>query len=288
MVLTFPNCSVTTSPDVANQAHIAAVGDITDTILITVPHASGAVPHWLRPLMMDEEWLNFAESHHALDRGAAALGRALGERLAATVIEGEYSRIFIDLNRPLDDASAIVAEIERNELAFNRSITAGDLASRRSAHRRFHARVEQTLKVLSQPLYLVDQHSFSRVGPSAAARDVDIGICAPGDDRFARALLANLENRTIPRNMNTQPMPVRDVLNVRLNEPYSADHPGAYIMRRHSMSISGGVVIEVCDELLSSPENVEEIADLLGAALFETTRSFTIGSPFSTAAGGTA
>lgn len=237
--------------------------------LITVPHASGDVPDWLSPLAGAPEWrAATAGTHHALDRGAAALGRALGTLLgAAAVVQGECSRLFIDLNRSLDEPGAIVAEIDGRALAFNRTIASGDLASRRSAHRRYHQRVAASVASAAGPLFLVDQHSFDRHGPAPTARSVDVGVCAPGDDVFARHLLAALLARTEPRGADDMPVPSSRVLNVRLNEPYSADHPGAYILRRHMPAAAGGVVIEVCDDLLGTEQDVAAVAGLLAEGL---------------------
>ncbi len=235
--------------------------------VITVPHASGDIPDWLSPLAGASEWRAAAGTHHALDRGAAALARAVGTLLGSAVVQGECSRLFIDLNRPLDDPSAIVAEIDGQALAFNRSIAPGDLASRRSAHRRYHQRVAASVASAAGRLFLVDQHSFDRHGPAPTARDVDVGVCAPGDDVFARHLLAALLARTQMRGAGDRPAPSSRMLNVRLNEPYSADHPGAYIIRRHLPAAAGGVVIEVCDDLLDTDQDVAAIARLLAEGL---------------------
>jgi predicted N-formylglutamate amidohydrolase len=57
------------------------------------------------------------------------------------------------------------------------------------------------------------------------------------------------------------------VLNVRLDEPYSANHPGAYVTRRHAGPNVYGVVIEVCDELLDTPDNIQAVKALLCSAI---------------------
>ena len=41
-------------------------------------------------------------------------------------------------------------------------------------------------------------------------------------------------------------------------------------MRRHMLAAAGGVVIEICDDLLTSEADVAAIADLLSDALAET------------------
>ncbi|GAA0317839.1 N-formylglutamate amidohydrolase [Sphingomonas oligophenolica] len=256
-------------PEASQEAASRSIGGFA--FVVTVPHASGAAPHWQGAAANTAEWRDVvAGSHHALDRGAGELAKDMGARLGAPVIEGLCSRLFIDLNRPLDDPSVIASAIDGRDLMFNRAISGGDLASRRTAHRHYHQRVAGVIAAAAQPVYLVDQHSFDRFGPAPAARGVDIGVCAPGDDRFARTLLDSLLKRTSPRRAEDQPKAAARILNVRLNEPYSADHPGAYIMRRHMPVTAGGVVIEVCDDLLADDADVGAIAELLSEALVET------------------
>jgi predicted N-formylglutamate amidohydrolase len=271
-------------PDLPEQSGEAPPKEpaLAGGFVITVPHASGDVPDWLNPLTAAVEWQHaVAGTHHALDRGAQALARALGLRLSAPVIEGAWSRLFIDLNRPIDDPSAIIAGIDGRALVFNQAIAPGDLASRRSAHRRYHQQVATFIAGAAKagPLFLVDQHSFDRHGPAPAAHAVDIGVCAPGDDLFARHLLTALLARTTAHRPDAPAAPRARILNARLNEPYSADHPGAYILRRYLPAATAGAVIEVCDDILADDGDVAAVADLLAESLAAAARAMAAPAP---------
>lgn len=259
----------------ASETGIAAESEdpaLRSQAVITVPHASGDEPGWIDPLGDDSVWHRHAKgSHYALDRGALSLALAMAAVLDATLVAAEWSRLFVDANRPLDDAEAIVATIEGVPLGFNTAISAGDLAARRFAHRRFHSRTEAAIAAARAlgPVCLVDQHSFTRTGPDGNPRAVDIGICAPADTAFADTLLDALTARAQPRGRDERPDPFARRLNVRTDEPYSAAHPGAYVVRRHGPATSASVVIEVCDDLLAEAPAIAAIADLLGGCLAE-------------------
>ena len=235
--------------------------------VITVPHASGALPYWVGEGAGGQAWPAIAGSHHALDRRALELARAMAPRLGARLVEGEFTRLALDPNRPLDHPEAILRTVEGRVLPFNQNMPRGDLAARRHAHRRFHKAVDAALSEAGPAAYLIDQHSFDRYGPSPVARDVDIGICAPGDTEFALRVLEELRSRTTPRAPAEAPDVRRRRLNVRLDEPYSAAHPGAFVMASHIRSARAGVVIEVCDDLIGTDARTKAMADLLAESI---------------------
>lgn len=244
------------------------------SFVITVPHAWGTLPHWLDHLASASAWLAVADSHHALDRYVVTLARTLAPLLDAPLIEGEFSRLLVDPNRALDDPTSIVAAVEGEILPFNLRLARGDLAARRSTHWAFHHEVEKRLGDAGPgPVYLIDLHSFDRHGLSLVPREVDIGVCAPGDNRFALGVLDVLRRLTTPRGARERVATESGRLNARLDEPYSAAHPGAYIMRRHGPAARGGIVIEVCDDLLVSEAAIGAVAQLLAQSLVAATEA---------------
>lgn len=240
-------------------------------VVITVPHASNSLPDWIRLTGGASRWNGLSTQHWAYDRGAAALALAIAASLEATVIQGDVSRLAIDLNRDLADHSIIPESLPNvGRLDFNTSITTPDLSARWLLHARFHARIEERLSAAAsteQSAFLIDLHSFDRFGPTESYREVDIGICCPAVSEFCRALLDSLRGHTRQRGAHEPVDVVAGAVNVRLDEPYSADHPGAYVTRRHSGPKVHGVVIEVCDELLATADNVQAVASLLCSAI---------------------
>jgi predicted N-formylglutamate amidohydrolase len=183
------------------------------------------------------------------------------------VIAGGFTRLVIDPNRPLDHPEAILRTVDGHSLPFNSNMDRGDLAARRGRHRAFHKAVDAALAEAGPAVYLIDQHSFDRHGPSPVAREVDIGVCAPGDTAFALRLLEELRNRTTPRAPGVAPDVRRRRLNVCLDQPYSAAHPGAFVIGAHVAAARAGVVIEVCDDLLGTEAETGAMADLLAECI---------------------
>lgn len=241
--------------------------DVGKRLVLVVSHASNALPYWLRDLETSPLWKRLKPQHWAFDRGADLLGQELADRLKATVVFGEVSRLAIDLNRDLANESIIPQTIPGvGRLDFNAAAKAPDLSARKLLHESFHEQVERQLgKAASagSPLFLIDLHSFDRFGPGATAREVDIGICVPGRPGFALAILDELKKQSREREPRSRVDVASGLLNVRLDEPYSAEHPGAYVTRRHAEAEVYGAVIEVCDELLASEKEVQAVASLL-------------------------
>ncbi|MGB0514550.1 MAG: N-formylglutamate amidohydrolase, partial [Wenzhouxiangellaceae bacterium] len=65
--------------------------------LITAEHASNAVPPRWRALFADQPAL--LESHRGWDPGSTELANALAARLDAPLMQGQITRLLVDLNR---------------------------------------------------------------------------------------------------------------------------------------------------------------------------------------------
>jgi predicted N-formylglutamate amidohydrolase len=254
-----------------SPATAAKAPDGAPRLIITVPHASNALPHWIDMTGETSRWNDLSTQHWAFDRGAAPLAQAIAGTLDVSVVQGDVSRLVIDLNRDLADQSIIPREVPGvGVLDFNASISSPDLSARWLAHACFHAKIEDELSaaaLTAQSVFLIDLHTFDRFGPTKSYREVDIGICSPALSDFCYALLDILCARTHHRPAHEQVDVAAGVVNICLDDPYSADHPGAYVTRRHTGPNVHGVVIEVCDELLAIPDNIGAVAYLLCSAI---------------------
>jgi predicted N-formylglutamate amidohydrolase len=242
-------------------------------IILVVPHASNALPLWLNGFESDPVWMRVRPQHWAFDRGVEELAQDLAMRLGTNPVLGDVSRLAMDLNRDLANRSVIPDSIPGiGRLGFNSAATAPDLSARWLMHACFHGRIEEQVRLAIStglPAFLIDLHTFDRFGPTESRREVDIGVCAPGVAGFALDLFHFLQACADERPASEPPDPVAGTVNVRFNEPYTADHPGAYVTRRHSSPDVHGVVIEVCDELLVSSGDVRAVGELLFLAIAE-------------------
>ena len=93
--------------------------------IVAVDHASNAVPPELGDLGLSADRL---ASHHAFDRGVAALARALAERIDAPTILCGTSRLVIDCNRWLNDPRSVLAATDGEAIPGN--VDLGEAARR--------------------------------------------------------------------------------------------------------------------------------------------------------------
>jgi predicted N-formylglutamate amidohydrolase len=226
-------------------------------VLLACDHASRAFPAALGRLGLPDE---VAWRHIAWDIGAAELTRALADRLDAAAVLAGYSRLVIDCNRRLDDATCFAAVSDGRPIPGNQGLTEADRRARAAAcYEPYHAaiagRLDDVRRRTGAPGALVAIHSFTPVY-GAQARPWNVGILWDKDPRIPVPLLERL--RREPR------------LVVGDNEPYSGRHPADYTIDRHAESAGlPHVCIEVRQDELLTPAGVARWADVLGRALGE-------------------
>jgi predicted N-formylglutamate amidohydrolase len=132
------------------------------TFLVLCDHASNAVPEQYGSLGLGTHEL---ERHIAWDIGARGVALALARKVACPVVLGGTSRLLVDLNRGIHDATSILAESDHTIVPRNLAIDDDERADRiRQFHVPYHARIESHLDALLalgvRPT-LVSVHSFS-------------------------------------------------------------------------------------------------------------------------------
>lgn len=134
----------------------------TSPVLLVCEHASRYIPEALAQLGLDDA---AAAEHIAWDIGALELARELSARLDATLLVANYSRLLIDLNRPLTAPDAIPEHSEVYPIPGNRNLSA---AARQERVTRLFEPFHQQLSALldarqnaARPTRLVGVHSFT-------------------------------------------------------------------------------------------------------------------------------
>jgi len=219
-------------------------------VLLVCDHASRAFPASLRSLGLTEP---ATTQHIAWDIGAADLGRALSRRIDAPLVLAGYSRLVIDCNRALTDATSIVAASDGVTIPGNVGLTPEAAAQRvRSFFEPYHGAVNAKLEEFRRraivPAFL-SMHSFTPV-MNGLQRPWHIGVLWDRDARIAVPLLERLSTR-------------KDIV-VGDNLPYSGRHPADYTVARHAERAGlPHVCIEVRQDLLDTAEGAERWAGIL-------------------------
>ena len=223
-------------------------------IVLLCEHASNHIPAEYRQLGLDGSHL---KRHIAWDIGAAGVTRLMSGLLDAPAFLGGYSRLLIDLNRPLGSSTSIPVLSEATEIPGNVGLDAAERARRAEImFTPFHDRVAAHLDSRigdGRPPRIVTIHSFTPVFLEAS-RPWHAGVLYSQAGDFGEAILAGLS---------------RDgTLNVAANVPYLIGREDDYAVPIHGDDRGiPAVLIEIRQDLLADRQAIETWARRLTAAL---------------------
>lgn len=233
--------------------------DGASEVVLVCEHASNAMPKALGTLGLDQAVL---ESHIAWDIGAAAVAERLSERLDATLVTQQYSRLVYDCNRPPESADAYPERSEIYDVPGNRGLDQAERSRRAEAlyfpfHRAIDSLIDERL-AHGRNVALVTVHSFTPVY-FGRQRDVEIGILHDSDARLAVAML-DVMGADAGR------------FRIERNQPYGPEDGVTHTLCEHALPAGlMNVMIEVRNDLVATPADqiimADFLADRLAAAL---------------------
>lgn len=226
--------------------------------LLVCDHAGNAIPRSMNALGLDA---SERERHIAWDIGIAGVCRTLADRLQATLIRQNYSRLVIDCNRPPGVPTSIPAVSDGTRVPGNADLAPADrIARQNEIFAPYHARIAAELdlrQAAGRPTVLISMHSFTPVF-GGVRRPWQVGLLYHRDSRLAHALLAIL--RADP------------ALTVGDNEPYAVSDATDWTIPVHGER--RGILhvgIEIRQDLIAQPEGQSEwgvrMASILPRAL---------------------
>jgi predicted N-formylglutamate amidohydrolase len=223
-------------------------------VVLLCEHASNHIPADYRGLGLDQRHL---ARHIAWDIGAAEVARRLSARLDAPAFLGAYSRLLIDLNRPLTSGGSIPVRSEDTDIPGNAAIDDAERTRRaKLMFAPFHERVVAHLdrrKAEGRPTRIATIHSFTPVF-LGTARPWHAGILYGEARGFGEAILAALQRE-------------RD-LNVGANVPYVITREDDYAVPVHGDGRGlPAALIEMRQDLIASATGIEAWAGRLADAL---------------------
>ncbi|TPM40602.1 N-formylglutamate amidohydrolase [Mesorhizobium sp. B2-3-4] len=223
-------------------------------IVLLCEHASNHMPAEYGRLGLDAAHL---QRHIAWDIGAAEVTRLLSVRLDAPAFLSGYSRLLIDLNRPLGSAGSIPVLSEDTDIPGNTGIDTAERTRRAEImFSPFHERVAGHLDrrtVEGWPTRIVTIHSFTPVF-LGVARPWHAGVLHDHAADLAAKILSGLRTDA--------------TLNVAANVPYVISRDADYAVPIHGDDRGiPAVLVEIRQDLLATRSGIEEWADRLAAAL---------------------
>ncbi len=185
--------------------------------VLVCDHASNRIPRQLASLGLTPDQLL---QHIAWDPGAAEVARGLAARIDAPLILSGYSRLAIDLNRPLESPESITEQSAGVPIPGNRGLTPQSRAGRVAAlFEPYHQAIARLLGGrVGRPTLLISIHSFTPA-LNGEPRPWQVGVAHGRDCR-----LADLLRPALGRNGN---------LLVGDNQPYGVDDAHDYTLPTH-------------------------------------------------------
>ncbi|MDX2142706.1 MAG: N-formylglutamate amidohydrolase [Rhodospirillaceae bacterium] len=192
-------------------------------LLIHCDHGGNAVPAKLHDLGLPHEAL---ARHIGWDIGAGAVARDMARRCGATAVIARYSRLVIDLNRPLGEPDSIPERSDGRPIPGNVGLSQADVLARAQAlftpyHHALDAEIAR-IRARSQVPVMLSIHSFTpALMARGSARPWHCGVMFSFDRRLGDHLLRALK--------------ARPGMIVGENEPYSGISHG-YCMKAHGLA----------------------------------------------------
>jgi predicted N-formylglutamate amidohydrolase len=216
-------------------------------------HASNHMPKEYGALGLDPVDV---ERHIAWDIGTAEVTRHLSALIDAPAFLGTYSRLLIDLNRPLGAPSSMPTRSENTDIPGNMGLGAGEVARRvEIMFAPFHRRVSEHLDLRSREqrlTRLVTIHSFTPVF-DGVRRPWHAGVLFEQASDFGWEAIARL----------------RDFhLLVDANVPYKTDRAQDYAIPIHGDDRGiPAILIEIRNDLISVSSGANEWGSRLAGAI---------------------
>ena len=220
----------------------------TNPLLLVCDHASSRFPASIGNLGVD---MAVQHCHLGSDIGAGALTESLANRLGATAVLQQYSRLVIDCNRQLLDPGAVLEFGDGVVITGNRNLDATQKQLRADEiywpyHRAIDREIERLTTDKVKPSMLAI-HSFTPV-LNGVFRPWQIGILWDKDARVAKPIIRLLRERGFT---------------VGDNEPYSGKALQDYTIDNHAEEAKlPHVGIESRQDLIDSEEGVALMADV--------------------------
>jgi predicted N-formylglutamate amidohydrolase len=217
-------------------------------VVLLCEHASNFIPPEYNGLGLSPAEL---ERHIAWDIGAAGVTRKLSHLIDAPAFLGQFSRLLIDLNRPLTSPTSIVDRSESTDIPGNASLDAAERGRRAAL---YVERLLEERQRAGRATLIVAVHSFTPTF-HGESRPWQAGIIYDKGTAFAEATLDRL------RLHDT-------ALNVGANVPYSVSPEDYYgLLEYGDYAGNPAILVEIRQDLLLRPEQQDEWAERLAAAL---------------------
>ena len=213
-------------------------------IVLTCEHASVAVPLGFTLPVVSSHWLS--------DPGALDITKELARLTKSNFVASKFSRILIDVNRPLSSETLIRKWADGKEIVMNRIGEKERLERIKNYYEPYHAELAKLVSE-TKPELLLSMHSFTDCY-EGMKRDVEIGVLYNTDDSIASLLNAFFKKLGYDS---------------RLNEPWSGKDGYMFSIENASKGNIKNLMVEFRQDLLLQSQWRNKVALQLAIFLKE-------------------
>jgi len=220
-------------------------------VLLTCEHASNRLPPGLS---WPDDDRHLAEQHWAWDPGTADLTRELAAELGAPAVLGEWSRLYLDLNRPTNSPTLCRDVADGRPIVLNRELSPKERDRRiRQVWLPYHAAVAEHAAHPDIRLIL-SVHSFTP-NYEGQIREVQVGVLFDHDVELAEKWFASFRD--------SAPM-----FDIRRNEPWSGANGLMYSAQSHASDHGRfAIELEFRQDLITKPAVREQFRQMIRTAI---------------------
>lgn len=222
--------------------------------LISCEHASWHLPPSVT-LGVDEAT---CQSQAGWDHGALVAAEHVAAALRAPLFAGDYTRLYVDLNRAADHPDVIPLVCYGAEVSGNRVISPADRAGRMALHAAYWERVKTTAEALlaQGPCIHLSVHSFSpELDPPR--RQFDVGVLYDEAHVFETRVADALVDALVAADIS-----------VRRNEPYLGTGPAICTSLRRQLGADyAGIEIELSHRVTQLPTGPTRVGAVVASVL---------------------
>lgn len=233
-----------------NEESLQIIGSSkASSILLTCEHASNDLPS---PHNWRAEQADLQQTHWAWDPGSKDITRALAKAIDAPALLGKWSRLWIDLNRPVGSPTMFRKLADNHPVALNRDLCQADADARIAyAYTPYYTTLQRLVESI-QPNLGFSIHTFTPCY-EGTTREVEIGVLYDHDESAAHVLIDAF---------------TRAGFLTRANEPWSGKQGMMFaISNATSQHDTEALEIEVRQDIATDPHARERVVAVLAQTL---------------------
>mmetsp|Transcript_5406 Transcript_5406/g.6533 ORF Transcript_5406/g.6533 Transcript_5406/m.6533 type:complete len:282 (+) Transcript_5406:56-901(+) len=183
-------------------------GSEKSKVLITCEHASCALPSGYSWSAEDLE-RDLNTDHWAYDPGAAEFSLEIGQQLKCPVVLSKYSRLFVDVNRPLGSPTLMRNLCDGQVVGLNKELSSAEKLKRISSfYVPYHLELGEVAEEHESEL-IVSVHSYTK-NYEGSERKVQVGILYSTESSLAEKMVTTLSKGSFPETEINQPWSGKD------------------------------------------------------------------------------